>query len=197
MAPWYEKFITREDATPDPRRTSEMPALKLNYVAGLDYRRSLTAAGEKTPRYEIQRQAKFGGRGSQVHVMSSAHKDDPIAIIDFHMTNVTVEFQKRQHKIKLDTLGSIDPGSGLSTLHLKPTGGKAYGHASWEYRDENSLVMSVEIDDGQVNGLIALWKENLDPETVEDLILVGITKIEQYKRVLRQAKRTIVIAATA
>lgn len=197
MAPWYERFITREDTTPDPRRTSETPVLKFNYVARNNYRRTLTAEGEKTPYYEIQRQARFGGRGSKVHVMSNAHGEDPIAIIDFHTFHMMVEFQKRQHTLKLETPRFVNPGSGLGSLHLKFTGGRAYGYMSWEFRDDSSLVMSVEIDDGQVNGLIALWREKLDPETVEDLILVGIAQIEEYKRMLRQAKRGIVISATA
>jgi hypothetical protein len=48
MAPaWLEKFIVREDPSPDPRRTSsEKPALKLQYQSLADHRRILTVNGE-------------------------------------------------------------------------------------------------------------------------------------------------------
>lgn len=199
MAPWYEKFITRMDATPDPRRSSETPALKLNYVAKPDFTRSLTVEGEMTPRYEIRRHIRFGVvPGSKCHVVSHAHGDEEIAVIDFHVTYVEVECTKRQHRIKLEAgERTFVPGSGLGSVHLKPTGGRVYGHMAWEYRDETSLIMSVEIDDRQVNGLIALWKEKLDPETVENLVLVGIAQIEEYKRLLRNAKIGVINTAVA
>jgi hypothetical protein len=57
--------------------------------------------------------------------------------------------------------------------------------------------MSVTIDDCQVNGVIGLWRDGLDPETVEELVVVGISQIEDYKKMLRGAKRSGVQAAVS
>jgi hypothetical protein len=65
---------------------------------------------------------------------------------------------------------------------------QAYGAASWELRDETSVILAAQIDHRQVNGTITLWREGLDAQTVEELVMVGISQIEEYKRMLRQAK---------
>lgn len=70
-----------------------------------------------------------------------------------------------------------------------------YGKGSWELRDETSLVMAVTIDDYQVNGVITIWRKDLDAETVEELVVVGIAKIEDYKHTLRASKRSLASAA--
>ncbi|CAI4215653.1 unnamed protein product [Parascedosporium putredinis] len=61
----------------------------------------------------------------------------------------------------------------------------AYGKASWELRDKSDLVMSVIIDDDHINGVISLWKQDIGPETVEELVVIGIAKLEEYKRLMR------------
>ena len=66
------------------------------------------------------------------------------------------------------------------------------GAASWELRDETSLVMVVEIDQTQTNGRISVWREKLDGQTMEELVVVGIAQIEEYKRMLRQSKTSAV-----
>lgn len=66
------------------------------------------------------------------------------------------------------------------------------GAASWELRDETSLVMVVEIDQTQTNGRISVWREELDGQTMEELVVVGIAQIEEYKRMLRQSKTSAV-----
>jgi hypothetical protein len=73
---------------------------------------------------------------------------------------------------------------------------KVYGQASWELRDETSLVMAVVIDDKQANGVISLWRQDLDAETAEELVVAGIAKIEEYKRMIRNSK-TSMVGATA
>jgi hypothetical protein len=62
-------------------------------------------------------------------------------------------------------------------------------------RDESSLVMVVEIDRTQANGWVTLWKEGLDALTGEELVVVGVTQIEEYKRMLRNSKKSFVGAA--
>jgi hypothetical protein len=66
------------------------------------------------------------------------------------------------------------------------------GAASWELRDETSLVMVVDIDQTQTNGRISVWRETLDEQTTEELVVVGLAQIEEYKRMLRQAKTSAV-----
>ena len=66
------------------------------------------------------------------------------------------------------------------------------GAASWELRDETSLVMVVEIDRTQTNGVVSVWREGLDAQTVEELVVVGIAQIEEYIRMLRNAKTSAV-----
>ena len=66
------------------------------------------------------------------------------------------------------------------------------GAASWELRDETSLVMVVDIDQMQTNGRVSIWRETLDEQTMEELVVVGVAQIEEYKRMLRQAKTSAV-----
>lgn len=161
-----------------------------------DHRRILTVDGERTPRYEVKRQAVLGAWGSKCHVTSPAHEDQEVAVIDFHViprTYVEIQLPRRHHRIELSLSNrKFDASGGLGSLHCKGTGAKAYGQASWEWRDASSLVMAVEIDDQQVNGVVSLWRENLDAETIEELVVVGIAQIEEYKRTMRNAKTSFV-----
>ncbi|KAI6572458.1 hypothetical protein ACKVWC_008970 [Pyricularia oryzae] len=85
MAPsWLEKFIVREDATPDPRRSSEKPALDLQYAAVAPDRRTLSVRGETAPRYEVTRQSILGAWGSKCRVTSPADQGAEVAMLDFH-----------------------------------------------------------------------------------------------------------------
>ncbi|KAH7183242.1 uncharacterized protein B0J16DRAFT_345575 [Fusarium flagelliforme] len=59
-----------------------------------------------------------------------------------------------------------------------------YERVEWELRDEANLVVSVRVDH-RLNGVIGLWKNDLNSETVEDLIVVGISKIEEYRELMR------------
>jgi hypothetical protein len=86
----------------------------------------------------------------------------------------------------------FDASGGLGMLHWKGTGMEVAGAASWELRDETSLVMVVEIDRTQTNGVVSVWREGLDAQTVEELVVVGIAQIEEYKRMLRNAKTSAV-----
>ncbi|KAF9768113.1 hypothetical protein IL306_014628 [Fusarium sp. DS 682] len=191
MAPsWLEKFIVRVDATPDPRRSAEKPALEIHYTALVGHRRILGMKGDKTPRYEVTRRAVLEVWGDKCYVKSLS-QDAEIAMIDFHSLppKTEVKFTKTDRNISMKaTDGNYTAGGGLGELHWKPTGMVVNGKASWELRDETSLVMSVTIDDHQVNGMISLWKDGLIPEMQEELIIVGISKIEEYRRMIRNSK---------
>lgn len=52
--------------------------------------------------------------------------------------------------------------------------------------------MVVDIDQTQTNGKISVWRETLDEQTMEELVVVGVAQIEEYKRMLRQAKTSAV-----
>jgi hypothetical protein len=84
MAPaWLEKFIVREDPSPDPRRTSsEKPALKLQYQSLADHRRILTVDGEQTetPLYEVTRKTVLGARGSKCSITANERE---VAVIQY------------------------------------------------------------------------------------------------------------------
>ena len=54
----------------------------------------------------------------------------------------------------------------------------------WELRHEAKFVMSVRIDK-RLHGVIYFWRNRLDSETVEDFILVGVSKIEEYREMIR------------
>ncbi|WXC53848.1 hypothetical protein QX201_013491 [Fusarium graminearum] len=198
MAPsWLEKFIVREDATPDPRRSAESSTLQIHYTALPGHRRTITIRGDPAPRYEVTRKAVLTVWGDKCYV-KSVENDMEIAIMDFHSfpPKTTVNFTHRKHEIDIKGhTGPFQASGGLGELRWKPTGMVPYGKASWELRDEGNLVMSVTIDDAQVNGVVDLWKGNLDSDTVEELIVVGISKIEEYKKLLRNSKMSLVSVA--
>ncbi|KAI1031775.1 hypothetical protein LB504_000238 [Fusarium proliferatum] len=191
MAPsWLEKFIVREDATPDPRRSAEKPALEMHYTALVGHRRILGVKSDKTPRYEVERRAVSEAWGDKCYVKSPSQNAE-IAMIDFHSIppKMEVKFSQQSRTITMKGAdGKFTASGGLGELHWKPTGMVVHGRASWELRDERDLVMSVTIDDQQVNGMICLWKDELAPELEEELIMVGISKIEEYRRLLRNSK---------
>ncbi|KXH43203.1 hypothetical protein CSAL01_03484 [Colletotrichum salicis] len=201
MAPgWLEKFIVRADATPDKRRTGEVPALEIHYTALKEHRRILGVKGDKTPRYEVKRQAILGAWGDKCHVTSPANGGQEVAVIDFHTLPAQTEIRLSQRGLQINikvSEGKYESGE-LGNLHWKATGMKAYGRASWEVRDETEVVLSVTVDDHQVNGVISVWKKDLGPDTVEELVMVGLSKIEEYRRMLRNAKiSSIGVAANA
>jgi hypothetical protein len=200
MAPsWLEKFIVREDAIPDPRCSTETPALEIHYTALPGHRRILGRKGDTTPRYEVTRKAVLAIWGDKCYV-KSVEKNREIAIMDFHNLPPKTEVTFTQRKHNIDIKGNVGPfqaSGGLGKLHWKPTGMIPYGKASWELRDERNLVVSVTIDDHQVNGFIRLWRSDLDSETVEELIVVGISKIEEYRRLMRNSKMSAVSVASS
>ncbi|KAF4332550.1 hypothetical protein FBEOM_13649 [Fusarium beomiforme] len=200
MAPsWLEKFIVRVDATPDPRRSAEKPALELHYTALVGHRRILGMKGDKNPRYEVTRRAILEVWGDKCYV-KSLNQDAEIAMIDFHSLppKTEVKFTEKDRSITMKGAdGKYTAGEGLGELHWKPTGMVVNGRASWELRDENNLTMSVTIDDKQVNGVISLWKDGLTPEMQEELIVVGVSKIEEYRRMIRNSKASVVGAASS
>ncbi|KZL85365.1 hypothetical protein CI238_07374 [Colletotrichum incanum] len=201
MAPaWLEKHIVRSDPTPDPRRSKERPALEMHYTALMDHRRILGVEGDTIPRYEVKRRAILAVWGDKCYVTSPVNGDKEVAMIDFHSLPPTTEIQfpQRNHEVNIKaTENRYESSGGLGSLQWRATGMVPYGKASWELRDESNLVMSVTIDDHQVNGLIGLWRDDLDPETVEELVVVGISKIEDYKKMLRIAKRSAVQAGAS
>lgn len=191
MAPaWLEKFIVRgEPPIPDARRETDEPILKLQYTDMGDHRRILTIEGGKTTLYEIKRQAKLGAWGSKCLVTSPVDGDHEVALIDYHTFHYKIDMLARDHRIDIrSSKRTYESSGGLGELHWKGTGMRAYGEASWELRDETSLLLAAEIDNRQSNGSITLWRNDLDAETVEELVVVGISQIEEYKRMLRQAK---------
>ena len=197
MAPsWLEKFIVRSDSpsTPDTRRGTETPVLKLKYTSLAEHRRILTIDGEKTPLYELKRQSILGAWGSKIHVTSPLNSDQEVALIDYHMFSATIDFPLRDgHRIEISTSKQkVAASGGLGELHWKGTGMEVAGAASWELRDGTSLVMVAQVDHAQANGWVMLWKEGLDSQTVEELVVVGVAQIEGYKRMVRQSKTSAV-----
>lgn len=198
MAPsWLKTFIVREDATPDPRRTSEHPLLELHYTSLAHHRRILGVQGDTVPRYEVKRQAILGGTwGTKCLVTSPSNDNKEVAMLDFHSLPrpcMEIELLQKRHTIKIATSKQEYEGSGgLGMLRWKGTGMRAYGEASWELRDERGLVVAVTVDEGQVNGMISVWREGLNYETVEELVMVAVAKIEDYKNMLRNSKRAVV-----
>ncbi|KAJ4316589.1 hypothetical protein N0V84_007786 [Fusarium piperis] len=201
MAPaWLEKHIVRADPTPDPRRAKEQPALEIHYTVLMGHRRILGVQGDTIPRYEVKRKAILRAWGDKCYVTSPVDGGREVAMIDFHAfpPKTEIQFPPRNHEVIIKaTENYYDSSSGLGRLHWKSTGMVAYGRASWELRDESNMVMSVTIDDNQVNGTICLWRDDLDPETLEELVVVGISQIEDYKKMIRGAKRSAVHAATS
>ncbi|KAL4727027.1 hypothetical protein ACLX1H_005927 [Fusarium chlamydosporum] len=199
MAPsWIEKFVVREDATPDERRSTETPATEIHYTALAGHRRILGMKGDRTPKYEVTRKAILAAWGDKCHV-KSVERDTEIAVLDFHSfpPKTDIDFTQRKHKIDIKgNVGPFEVSGGLGELHWKPTGMVPYGKASWELRDEGNLVVSVTIDDNQANGVVSIWKSDLDPEVVEELIVVGISKIEEYRRLMRNSRMASVSVAS-
>ncbi|RGP60996.1 hypothetical protein FSPOR_10310 [Fusarium sporotrichioides] len=199
MAPsWLEKFIVRADATPDPQRSTGSSTLQLYYTALPGHRRLIGIKSDTAPCYEVTRKAVLTIWGDKCYV-KSVENDVEIATIDFHSLppKTEVNFTERKHKIDIKgNMGPFQASGGLGELRWKPTGMVPNGKASWELRDEGNLVMSVSIDDQQVNGVIDLWKSHLGPDTVEELIVLGISKIEEYKKTLRNAKLSLVSVAS-
>jgi hypothetical protein len=193
---WLEKFIVREDPSPDPRRASEKPTLKLQYQSLADHRRILTVEGEKTetpvtPLYKVTRKAVLGAWGSKCSITAN---DKEVAVIQYNTFSYQIKFPARNdHRIDISygkrTFGA---SGGLGTLTWKGTGMEVAGAASWELRDESSLVMVVGIDQTQTNGWVTLWKEGLGAQMVEELVVVGVSQIEEYKRMLRNSKKSFV-----
>ena len=198
MAPaWLEKFIVREDATPDPRRTSERPLLELHYTSLAHHRRILGVQGDTVPRYELKRKAILGGTWGTKCIVTSPSKDNKeIAMLDFHAlprSYMEIELLQKGHTIKIATSKQEYEGSGgLGMLRWKGTGMKLYREASWELRDERGLVVAVTVDERQANGMVSVWGEGLDDETVEELVMVAVAKIEDYKTMLRNSKQAVI-----
>lgn len=63
---------------------------------------------------------------------------------------------------------------GSGELHCKGTGIRP-----WELRDGMGLLLASEIDDRQANGSITLWRNGLGDKAGEDLVVVGISQIEE------------------
>ena len=196
MAPaWLEKFIVREDPSPDVRRTSDKPILKLEYHSVADRRRTLTVEGETTPLYEATRQPVLGAWGSKIHVTAPAQGDKEIALIQYSTFSYQIKFLARaDHRIDMSygKRAFRASGSGLGTLTWKGTGMEVAGAASWELRDGTDLVMVVSVNATQASGWVTLWKEGLDAQTVEELVVVGVSQIEEYKRMLRNSKKSLI-----
>lgn len=151
MAPaWLEKFITREDATPDPQLSLDQPTLEIHYTAVADHRRILGVQGDTIPRYEVKQNAILGAWGNKYHVTSPVNEDKEVAVIEFHALPrvfTEIQFPQRHHQIDISTSKQIFQASGgLGFVHWKGTVMEVYGQASWELRDEASLVMAVSID---------------------------------------------------
>jgi hypothetical protein len=116
---------------------------------------------------------------------------------------IEIQFSQRKHQITISlTKRKVDNGGGLGSLHWKSTGTKAWGEASWESGDDRDLVMAVQINDKQTSGVFSLWRDGLSAETEEELVVVGVAQIEEYKRMLRNSKTSgvgvrLAVGATA
>ena len=195
MAPqWLEKFIVRVDATPE---VSPEPVLALQYNTEPDHERTVSVAGAATPAYVIKRKAKLGGvYGDECQVFATADGGRQVASIDFHTFPPRIEIDLLQdtadaRKIKIKTYKTnreYETSSVLGVLYWKATGMAAYGKASWELRSDSDLVLQVSVDDTQSNGIIKLFKEKLNDQMIEELLIVGMSQIEEYKRMIRLGK---------
>ncbi|KAH7308577.1 hypothetical protein B0I35DRAFT_360543 [Stachybotrys elegans] len=199
MAPaWLEKFIVRDPLIPDPRLNNEQPSLEIHYTDVGDHRRILKAVGDTEPCYAVRRKTVLEVWGDKYFVTSPREADKEIAWMDFHSIPPSTEINftsRNDHVIKIKgSQEAYESSGGLGRLHWKPTSMVPYGEASWELRDEQNLVLSVTIDHRQMNGVISIWKEKIEPKTVEELIVVGISQLEGYKRLLRTSKISGVMA---
>jgi hypothetical protein len=182
----------RADVTPDGQIISGEPVLTLQYNTQAEHERTLNVTGEQIPRYVIKRIAKLGAWGDKCEVYSTSDGGQKVASIDFHSIppRIEVDFVKDTRKIKIKTsnVRQFDALGGLGRLHWKPTGMVAYGKASWELRSDTKLVLLVTINDNQTNGVISLYKEKVDGKVMEELVVVGIAQIDEYKKLLRVSK---------
>ncbi|KAJ4128939.1 hypothetical protein NW768_007464 [Fusarium equiseti] len=192
MAPsWLEKFIVRVDATPE---VSREPVLTLQYSTEADHERTVSVVGTPAPAYVIKRKAKLGGvYGDECQVFTTVDGGRQVANIDFHTfpPRIEIDFIQDGRKIKIKTYKSIreyEASSLLGLLHWKDTGMVPYGKASWELRSDSDLVLQVSVDDTQSNGIINLFKDKLNEQLLEELVVVGISQIEEYKRMIRLGK---------
>ncbi|KAI1070347.1 hypothetical protein LB507_010378 [Fusarium sp. FIESC RH6] len=195
MAPqWLEKFIVRVDATPE---VSPEPILSFQYSTEADHERTVSVAGAPAPAYVIKRKAKLGGvYGDECQVFTTADGGRQVASIDFHTFPPRIEIDLLQdaadaRKIKIKTYKTkreYEASSILGVLYWKATGMAAYGKASWELRSDSDLVLQVSVDDTQSNGIIKLFKEKLNDQIIEELLIVGMSQIEEYKRMIRLGK---------
>ncbi|KAJ4007685.1 hypothetical protein NW752_010354 [Fusarium irregulare] len=195
MAPqWLEKFIVRVDATSE---VSPEPILSFQYSTEADHERTVSVAGALAPAYVIKRKAKLGGvYGDECQVFTTADGGRQVASIDFHTFPPRIEIDLLQdaadaRKIKIKTYKTkreYEASSVLGVLYWKATGMVAYGKASWELRSDSDLVLQVSVDDTQSNGIIKLFKEKLNDQIIEELLVVGMSQIEEYKRMIRLGK---------
>ncbi|RGP64481.1 hypothetical protein FLONG3_9539 [Fusarium longipes] len=189
--PWLEKFIVRNDATSDNRTSCQEPVLTLHYSTKAEHERILNVAEESLPPYVIKRKAKLGGiYGDECQVFSTANGGRQVASIDFHTfpPRIEIDFLEDGRKIKIKTykaLREYEAPGFLGPLHWKATGMVAYGKASWELRSDTDLVLQVSVDDSHANGVIKLYKDKLDDRVTEELLVVGMSQIEEYKRMIR------------
>jgi hypothetical protein len=162
----------------------------MHYTVHLARRRIVGVMGDKIPRYEIKQHAVLGSFAYKCNATSPVDGGREVATIGFQSSKVEIAFPQRDREVAIKAIdGDYESTGGLGCLHWKPTGMVPFGEASWELRDESNLVMSVEIDGNQINGVMSLWKEGIDPETVEELMVVGVSKIEEYKKLMRGSKR--------
>lgn len=216
---WIEKFITRVDATSDPRLSSgERPAMELHYNAGSDgQQRVVTIAGEAVPRWQITRQSVLGAFGSKCVVTRTTRsekenetgvKDEAaLAVIDFHTltTKPYIEIERADQDNAMKLYGDEQEfdasgytGGRLGALRRKNTGGNMAGAGSWEMRESSSppgdgLVMSVSLEEGQKHSVIRIWRAGLDMFAAELLVLVAVAQIEASKHMTRLKKRNKVM----
>ncbi|KAL0935842.1 uncharacterized protein CTRU02_208056 [Colletotrichum truncatum] len=189
MSPgWLENMFVKRQPGPDPLRSKAEPVLKMHYTALRSNRRILGVEGDTKPRYEGKRNEIIGTWGSKIYVTAPAEGNREVCMLDFHLTRNSVEFKQRDGYELNVKAESYESKLGLGRLTFKAANMVPYGRADWELRSESELIASVEIDDHQVEGLICIWKDGLDALTTEELIMVGLSQIEQYKKMLRHAK---------
>ncbi|KAF5228409.1 hypothetical protein FAUST_11101 [Fusarium austroamericanum] len=201
MAPsWVEKFIVRDTTTPDSQMPPPEHALKLEYCVHAEHERTLTVVRDQLTRYVIKRIAKLGGAwGDVCHIYSPADGGREVGSLDFRSIPPSIEIvlarDGRKRKIKtLPAVREYEALSGVGPLHWKPIGMEPYGSASWELRSSTDLILVASINGNQTRGYISLFKKGLEEVVIEELLVVGIAQIEEYKRFLRVCKRSLFVA---
>ncbi|RGP64217.1 hypothetical protein FSPOR_8036 [Fusarium sporotrichioides] len=198
--PWVEKFAVPATTTLDSQLPPPEHALKLEYCVHAEHERTLTVVGEQLPRYVIKRIAKLGGAwGDVCQIYSPADGGREVGSLDFHSIPPSIEIvlAKDGRKRKIKTLMAVreyEAIHGVGSLHWKATGMEAYGSASWELRSSTDLILIASINDNQTRGYISLYKKDLEEAVIEELLVVGIAQIEEYKRFLRVSKRSLFVA---